>query len=521
MNNAASSEEKREWIERTLLNLREGHGSIAEVTALRTLLMEDREARLIYLRSNQLDCMLGTVCDETEVTPPARAGGLRIRRGHLVSAVIGGGIAAAVILMATLGPFERPARNSDGQGSVPKDQPVASLLSDYEAVIGGDAATGASSFGEGELLLDRGIAQLAFRNGAQIVLEGKCGFEILNETTVVLTHGKMWAYCPEEARGFKVLTPGGREIIDLGTEFGVEVSPTGETDVHVYDGLVDVVDPGSRRQRQRIEAGEALRWFGNSKPANVARADFDKFVTANMLAQRRLKAHRGRMLARTDLLLYYDFSDQGGHRAGNKATVATKSSSGRIFGAASVAGRTGGMGALQFEHPDDGVAFRLERPQEIRKFTIALWVKVDRLETPLSALLNSDGWDPGDTHFQITREGKLRAGIYGGGAFQSRSDCVQPGRWQLLAVTWDLDAMTAHFSCDGKRLQVKPHPNGLPPIADLDPQFGACRVGSWGGRPPASLRDVRDLRGRIDEVMIFDHALSDEEFAALYAAGSP
>jgi len=514
-----SYEEKREWIEHTLLNLREGHGSILESKDMRALLMEDREARLIYLRVNQLDSMLESARNEEQAVSPVRARFAGLRPAHLVSGLIGAGIAAAVTLMATLGLFSGSDGRPASPGEAAASLPVASLSSEFDAVIGGEAATGIRSFGEGALSLDCGIAQLAFRNGARIVLEGKCGFEIIDETTVVLSHGKMWAHCPMEARGFKVLTPDGREIVDLGTEFGVEVSPTGETDVHVFDGLVDVVDPATGTRQ--IEAGEALRWTGEGVSASSGKADFEKFVTASDLAQKRLEAHHARMLARTDLLLYYDFAGIADGKILNRIPKAGEATHGRIHGTTPVSGRVEGKGALQFEHPGDGIALDLTRPSEVGEITIALWVKVDRLASHLSALFNSDGWEPGDLHFQVTRDGNLRAGIHGGAAFESPSGTVRPGKWQMLAVTWDLEAKKARLSCDGKFLPSTRIPTRGSPQDFFDPQFGACHIGSWGERPPGNLRDVRDLKGRIDEVMVFDHALSEEELAQLHNAGSP
>lgn len=515
-----SFEEKRAWIEQALVNLREGHGSIGESNELRDLLKRDREARLIYLEANQLSSML-------ESTPSTGLGTLpqasisrfpTLRRSHLISALVGAGIAALVTLLATLGPFANRRDLAAQPNPHPAQAPLASFLSGLNAVIGGKAAHGNDAFEEGQLSLDRGIAQLAFRNGAQIVLEGKCAFEIVDENTVILSHGKMWAYCPLEARGFQVLTPDGHKIIDLGTEFGVEVGPNGETDVHVFDGLVDVVN--LQDQTQQIVAGRALSWAGTASGPKLGEADPAKFVTANSLTQKRMQAHHARMLARTDLLLYYDFADLSGGRVRNLAPHAPKDTDGRIIRASIVSGRNPDTNALQFEHDGDAIALELDRPERVTSFTTALWIKVDRLETALATLLNSDGWDLGDIHFQVTRSGNLRAGINGGIAYESSSGQLQPGTWQLLTVSWDLESRTARLSCDGRPLPVSENASSRPRLT-LNPQFGSCQIGSWD--PPSDERpgEARDFKGRIDEVMVFDHALTDQEIADLYEAGRP
>lgn len=513
------SDEQRDWIERMLLDLREGIGSISETAKLRDLLLGNREARQVYLRFNQLDCQLGAASPDVHAftkKPLIHQALRRFRPAHLISALAGAGIAAAAMLMLTINTANQEPEVVH-QAHEP-NIPVASLYSDYDAQFSGDTALSNNAFEKGALSLDRGIAQLAFRNGAQIVLDGKCGFEIIDEMTVVLTHGKMWAYCPPEAYGFKVLTPGGREVIDLGTEFGVEVSPQGKTTVHVFDGLVNVVGPQSGSQE--ITAGHAIQWNQGSSKTQSKPADYDKFVTSDDLAQTRLRAQHAQMLKRDDLLLYYDFHNIKGNQILNKAPDAAASSHGKIIGANQVSGRFNPDGALQFEHDGSRVQFQLERPMEVSQFTIALWVKFDRFTNRRSTLINSNGTDAGGVHFQVTRSGNLQSGLMGGNAFESPSNSITKGQWSLLAVSWDLPTQQATFYCNGKRLTARPRNNGIKKVSHLNVQFRDCQIGTWD-KGTYSENGVRDFKGRIDEVMIFNHALSEQELAELFIKGKP
>ena len=55
-----------------------------------------------------------------------------------------------------------------------------------------------------------------------------------------LERGKLSAEITSTAaRGFQIRTPDG-DFVDQGTEFGVEVSPDGNSRVHVFRGEVDV-----------------------------------------------------------------------------------------------------------------------------------------------------------------------------------------------------------------------------------------------------------------------------------------
>lgn len=524
MNSPLSDHSKREFIEHTLLDLRDGHASEEDISKLQALLMSDRAARLIYLRANQLASMLETRSTETEGFVPTVAR-FRIQRSHLVSAFLGAGIAAALALLAYFNPLSHSDHQTGASADEASPRPYASLFSDYDAVIGGSPATLSQGFGEGELALDRGIAQLAFRNGAQIVLEGECGFEIIDEMTVTLTHGKMWAHCPESAYGFKVLTPGGREIIDLGTEFGVEVTASGATDVHVFDGLVDVISLDSTPQR--LSAGSALSWATADAAVKQSAAEPDKFVSADSLASKRFLAYRDHINSRNDLLLYYDFANRKRNRCRNIVANSSNKSHGLIRGATTVRGRFNGSKSLQFESPGDRVELEMDHFDDLPGFSAAVWLKIERFDSYNATIFNSNNWDPGAIHFQINNQGRLKSGINGGPSVQSKPGCVSPGKWHFVAMTWNFETKEAQLFCDGLPISLGPGPSS-PQLVTFAPQFGPCQIGAWtetrdykNGRDLESPRTSREFRGRIDEVMIFDHDLSAEEIADLYAIGAP
>jgi ferric-dicitrate binding protein FerR (iron transport regulator) len=86
--------------------------------------------------------------------------------------------------------------------------------------------------------IDRGLAELHFRCGARIVLEGPANLELVSDTSARLVTGRLTARVPPEASGFEILSPQGR-VIDLGTEFGVSVGDGGTTEVVVFEGKVE------------------------------------------------------------------------------------------------------------------------------------------------------------------------------------------------------------------------------------------------------------------------------------------
>ena len=98
--------------------------------------------------------------------------------------------------------------------------------------------------------------------GARVCIEGPAEFAPRSGGRVELNCGRLVAYVPAQARGFTVNTPTA-EVIDLGTEFGVEVNRQGRTDLVVIKGQVEVKpvakDAAPARRGQRVVAGQAVR----------------------------------------------------------------------------------------------------------------------------------------------------------------------------------------------------------------------------------------------------------------------
>ncbi len=108
---------------------------------------------------------------------------------------------------------------------------------EYPTVIENDMRLKTSS---PALSLRAGYAELHFDNNTRVTIEGPAEFEILTNNQIQLHYGRLYASVPEEAYGFTVSTEDSK-IIDLGTEFGVQESATGQTEVHVIKGSTNLV----------------------------------------------------------------------------------------------------------------------------------------------------------------------------------------------------------------------------------------------------------------------------------------
>jgi hypothetical protein len=96
--------------------------------------------------------------------------------------------------------------------------------------------------GAGMIDLAAGRAEIAFDNGARLLLEGPARAELLAPLRIRLHHGRLTTDIPPAAHGFTVVTTG-LQVVDLGTEVGIEAARDGRTAVQVYQGAVDLVLP--------------------------------------------------------------------------------------------------------------------------------------------------------------------------------------------------------------------------------------------------------------------------------------
>jgi hypothetical protein len=105
---------------------------------------------------------------------------------------------------------------------------------------GSDLPTAVNSkLGAGTLALVEGIATLKFRNGATVTIEAPTTLRIFDAMHCRLVEGSLTAEIPKAAHGFTVDTPD-MKVVDLGTRFGLTTGSSGNSQVRVFEGQVEV-----------------------------------------------------------------------------------------------------------------------------------------------------------------------------------------------------------------------------------------------------------------------------------------
>lgn len=87
------------------------------------------------------------------------------------------------------------------------------------------------------IALESGVVELLLSTGAKVTIEGPAQFEAHSALETILSRGRLAAAAPRVARGYTVVTPTA-ELVDIGTQFGVVVEDTGDSELHVFDGDV-------------------------------------------------------------------------------------------------------------------------------------------------------------------------------------------------------------------------------------------------------------------------------------------
>jgi hypothetical protein len=107
----------------------------------------------------------------------------------------------------------------------------------------------------GPIYLNQGLVCLSYDSGVEVTLEGPAVFEIITSSEIRLDDGRLYSNVSGIGLGFTVKTSNAR-IIDLGTEFGVQVLPDGATELHVFKGKTALVAGVPAVEKQAVDVSE-------------------------------------------------------------------------------------------------------------------------------------------------------------------------------------------------------------------------------------------------------------------------
>jgi hypothetical protein len=405
-----------------------------------------------------------------------------------------------------------------------------------------NAPTAGAMLTAGWVRIRSGVLQLEFLGGARLLVEGPAELRLDSNSSALLKTGKASAYVPESARGFTLNTPD-MKVVDLGTSFGVEVSPGRDSEVHVFNGWVSV-QPADLVPR-KLEGGHAVRLV-NGELQDIA-ASPAKFPNGEQLAKQADTSERNRLqkwraaseqlAADTKALLTYTFEDEDewSRSVLNIGTQATTESHGSLVGAGWTGGRWPGKKGLEFRSLGDRLRFSV--PGQHNEITLLAWIRVDSLPNDYNSLILPSRYENGSIHWTLERGGELRltmltlskqpfsARSWNGPVSGPAVSNLDFGRWLFVATTYDSATGTVVHYRDGQQVGKGQFVRKLPAV------LGPVEFGNWGadGNAPDNAwiknqqpnHRTRNFVGRLDELAVLARVMSQDEILRLYEAGKP
>ena len=147
------------------------------------------------------------------------------------------------------------------------DRPVVAYLDDSINAVWDDDLQMPDQDGEmvqSRYRLKEGFASILFDSGAKVTVEAPAELSLFSAGEMELFSGKIYAVVPKRAHGFSVMTAGNK-IVDLGTEFGVELDDLGNTQLHVTKGetLLYSGPKGSAKTKRNVDVGQAKKIYND------------------------------------------------------------------------------------------------------------------------------------------------------------------------------------------------------------------------------------------------------------------
>jgi hypothetical protein len=427
-----------------------------------------------------------------------------------------------------------------------------------DAVVEGSPIDGAAvrpgaSLGPGPIRVTQGLIQLEFFSGAMLWVEGPADLEIISAWEARLRAGRTRAQVPPPARGFVLHAPGAR-LEDLGTSFALNVEADGTAAVHVFDGEVAVQPHAGDDTTLAAGGGIVLDRAGHARDggrprdtgrprdedqsaggsAATAFLALDDMAAAaeDRLRERRAAWSRWSETARDDprLVAFYRFdapdAPERGGRVRNMADPPGGERDGAAVGVTWTGGRWPGTGAVAFRRAGGRVRVAIDGVYEA--VSLACWARVDAVDREYNSLFLTDGYDPGEPHWQIFSDGSLMFSIAyppPGGAtgrfnqtyFSRPVFTVDTlGEWHHVAVTYDgaTGEVVQYFDGEVVGREVSRLYAAGRPI-----RIGSAEIGNWGLPTPGHRHPLRSLNGAIDEFVIHAAVLATDEVRAMAEMG--
>lgn len=432
-------------------------------------------------------------------------------------------VAAAACLLAFVRLVGKPETGSKWSASRPPElaRIVAAEGATWEENTSLHEGSGVAV---GALRLRSGEITLSFISGAMFTVEGPADLDVLAAERVLCTRGRLRVRVPPGAEGFTVAGPG-YEVVDLGTDFGMNVEPSEATRLMVFEGQVAVTildSDGRTVQSALLEAGSAVEVAAQTPRIREAAPRPEYFLHAPSPRPTTFRLgpdYRGEVIASRPWG-YWRFESLAGGRVANEIAGRPALA---VHGGVRLDAVPGGSSCAWFQPGDQDQCFLMDgewSPSRGKGYAIELWVQGESLgQSALVGLIaGMDG--PEEQHvslLELTARNRSAAGapcavrfldrwppgITGGVNVFSRRTHV-PDRWHHVVGQRAGESLELYI--DGILMGTS--------RSDQTAATTPCRllVGRLKQAPlKPTTEQIRPFEGRIAELALYDHALTPEE----------
>ena len=449
------------------------------------------------------------------------------------------GALAAIILIGVTVVLIHFSSLSEYHAPLADEPSVTRLLASVDAVwAGGEKIYAGSPLANADYELSQGLVQIRFPTGAEVIVEGPAQFILDSESRITQLLGKTVVLCStEESRGFEVVLPGAR-VVDLGTEFAVEVDDKGGAEVLVYEGKIGVFDLSQTTLEEPVKKmvkSEAatigpdgqIKPLDRMKKMNFVRRSAFQFALRKKQSEwsEDDEAYLKRLCSDPALLLWYDMNPEVDQQSVSNLAFSRSgflTASRRDGKLPFISGRFRRNLSIRMVHPDDRL--EVDVPGEFHDLTLGAWVRLYPEKASQGerhrSLLMSDGWgSPGQVRWLFDGHALTVNIAFTVNAGESVLSATVP------AFASDLDDNQWHFVVSsirtGKHGSVSHYVDGkmidrvglTPDVTGLT--LGPSSIGAWlPGESSGKLRNR--LNGCIDDFLLWKRVLSNTEVKDLY-----
>lgn len=404
--------------------------------------------------------------------------------------------------------------------------PIAIVISRSEEAHVGSTLKVGDRVKPGALRLNRGNLQLEFLSGVRVQLTGPAEMHLLTEHQATLLGGQAGVVTPPDSDSFSLNGPvsavanGSSEFV-----YRVEGPNRGEVDVYQGEVMASLLGPSGDTLLNELVSSNQRALFADGELA-VSEKTFDQADRVDTIPVDNLYLHTTDQYAQAVKadrpLVYWRFED--GDIVGNQITNQMGDHYHGVIHAANDGSIDINRGRIRFSKSKKGRYVGLSEPLEginRREFSVEFWVRTDRMHWgTFFGLLPVEQADPKkESHLCVIeyanqtnvvhRPATIRM-LYrypptnydGGKNIFSPNSCT-PGIWTHIVAVKTPEAIRLY--CNGQ-LQIN--------LDDLNFDDSSSYTAVLGQLD--SVRAMRQFEGQLDEVAIYEKALTEEQIRRHY-----